>query len=138
MDEYLKEAIEVAKAQAGVREMSGEDITAMVQKLAADLQRIDQGAAAPIVQEPAADPKKSIREASVVCLECGKAFKVMTKKHLATHGLTTAEYKAKWGLPKGASLVAKGLARDRRKKMQEMELWKRRGKKGKGKKAAAG
>jgi hypothetical protein len=29
------------------------------------------------------------------------------------------------------------MARDRRKKMQEMELWKRRGKKGKKKSAAA-
>jgi predicted transcriptional regulator len=130
MDEYLKGALEIAKAQASVRVMTGEEIASLVGKLSADLRGIGEGAAAPEVQEPATDPKKSVREGSVICLECGKSFKVMTKKHLATHGLTPVEYKAKWGLPKGAALVAKSLTRERRKKMQEMELWKRRTQKG--------
>jgi predicted transcriptional regulator len=77
-------------------------------------------------QEPAVDPKKAIREKSVVCLECGKSFKVLTKKHLASHGLTPEEYKEKWGYKKGTSLVAKGLARERRKKMKDMKLWEKR------------
>lgn len=42
------------------------------------------------------------------------------------HGLSTEEYREKWGYKKGASLVAKSLARDRRKKMQEMKLWEKR------------
>ena len=77
-------------------------------------------------QQPAADPKKAIREKSIVCLECGKSFKVITKKHLEKHGLTPEEYKAKWGYKKNQSLVCKALARERRKKMQSMELWKKR------------
>jgi predicted transcriptional regulator len=77
-------------------------------------------------QQPAADVKNSIREKSVVCLECGKQFKILTKRHLAQHGLTPQEYKEKWGYKKSSSLVAKSLARERRKKMKEMELWKRR------------
>ena len=73
------------------------------------------------------DPKRSIGESYVTCLECGKKFKVMTIRHLKTHGLTAREYKAKWGLKKDVSLTAKGLVRMRRKKMQEMRLWERRG-----------
>jgi predicted transcriptional regulator len=77
-------------------------------------------------QEPAVDPKKAIREKSVICLECGKSFKVLTKKHLASHGLTPEEYKEKWGYKKGTSLVAKALARERRRKMKDMKLWEKR------------
>ena len=63
---------------------------------------------------------------TVVCLECGAKFKMLTKRHLALHGLTPAEYKAKWGLKKSSSLACKSLQRMRRKKMQDMQLWSRR------------
>jgi predicted transcriptional regulator len=43
--------------------------------------------------------------------------------------MTPAEYKDKWGYSKGTSLVSKSLARERRKKMQDMKLWERKKKK---------
>ncbi|HWR05104.1 MAG TPA: MucR family transcriptional regulator, partial [Humidesulfovibrio sp.] len=39
------------------------------------------------------------------------------------------EYREKYGYKKGMPLVCKSLQRERRKKMKEMELWKKRGKK---------
>jgi predicted transcriptional regulator len=125
MEDFLKQALEIVKAQASVRNMTEEEIVSMVKKLSANLQGIIAGEAA-VSLEPAIDAKKSIKENSVICLECGKSFKIMTTKHLATHGLTSDEYKAKHGLPKKTKLVAKGLARMRRKKMSEMKLWERR------------
>ncbi len=128
MDDFLKEALEIAKAQASVRTMTEEEILAMVHKLAVNLARIAGESTLADAGEdaPATDPKKAIREKSILCLECGKSFKVLTKRHLASHGLTPAEYKEKWGYPKKTTLVCKGLARDRRKKMGEMKLWERR------------
>jgi predicted transcriptional regulator len=130
MEDALKQALEIVKAQASVRNMTEEEITNMVLKLSQAIQGISAGE--PIAQTEVVldlDPKKAIREKSVTCLECGKTFKVLTKRHLATHELTPVEYKKKWGYKKGASLIAKGLARDRKKKMQEMKLWEKRGKK---------
>jgi len=131
MDDYLKEALDIVKAQASVRNMTEEEIISMVEKLAQGIATIaeegpdaDLGAAKPVM-----DPKKAIREKSIVCLECGKSFKVITKRHLGTHDLTPNEYKDKYGYPKKTSLVCKSLARERRKKMTEMKLWERRGKK---------
>lgn len=129
MDEYLKEALEVVKAQAGVRNMTEEEITSMVRSVADGLRTVEspaEGEQAHAHQEPAVDPKKSIREKSVICLECGKSMKLLSKKHLATHGLTPQQYKEKWGLKKNQSLVAKSLSRQRRQKMQEIQLWKKR------------
>lgn len=135
MDDFVKEALEIVKAQAKVRVMTEAEITSMVGALAKGLRNISGGIsceddeASPVT---AADAKKAIKEKSVTCLECGKAFKIMTKKHLLTHGLTPEEYREKYGYKKGTPLVAKGLARERRKKMTEMKLWEKR--KGAGKK----
>ena len=130
MEEYVQQALDIVKAQASVRNMTEEEITSMVRSLSQQLKGIVDGngdqAEEQKPQEPALDPKKAIREKAVVCLECGKKFKVLSKKHLAQHGLTPEEYKEKWGFKKNQSLVTKELARQRKQKMQEMQLWKRR------------
>jgi predicted transcriptional regulator len=72
------------------------------------------------------DPKKAIREKSIICMETGRTMKVITKRHLAKVGLTPDEYRAKWGYAKDLPLVCKELQRARRKKMQDMRLWERR------------
>jgi len=127
MEDYLKQALEIVKAQASVRNMTEDEITSMVKSLAEKIKDIaDGGTETEEQQQPAVDPKKAIREKSIICLECGKSFKVLTRKHLASHGLTPEEYKEKWGYKKSVSLVAKGLARERRKKMQSMKLWEKR------------
>lgn len=132
MEEYVKEALEIVKAQASVRNMTEEEIASMVKTLAESIKGLadasEEGQQPGGAQQPAVDPKKAIREKSVVCLECGKTFKVLTKRHLANHELTPIEYKQKWGYKKGTALICKSLARDRRKKMQEMKLWTRRDK----------
>ena len=130
MDEYVQEALELVKAQAKVRNMDQNEMASMVKTVSESIKAIaedGEGATgSKTEQEPAVDPKKAIREQSVICLECGKKFKVLTKRHLATHGLTTEEYREKWGFKKKQALVAKSLARQRKQKMQEMQLWKRR------------
>lgn len=129
MEEYVKCALEIVKAQASVRTMTDEEITSMVRRLAAGIRDISgdvgEGEAEQGVDM---DPKKAVKEKSVTCLECGKSFKVITKKHLATHGLTPEEYKAKHGYKKSMPLVCKSLQRDRRKKMKNMRLWEKKGK----------
>jgi len=127
MDDYLKEALEIVKSQASVRNMTEEEITSMVKKVAEGIRAISEGAL--VVEEGAAvvgDPKKAIKEKSVTCLECGKTFKIITKKHLSTHGLTPDEYRAKYAYKKGTPLVSKSLQRERRAKMKDMKLWEKR------------
>ncbi len=135
MDEFMKQALEIGKAQAGVRAMTAEQFSEFVNKLAADLRKVSEGACSCTEDAetvPAVDGKKSIKEKTVTCLECGKSFKMLGKKHLAGHGLTPEEYKEKYGLKKSTALVCRELVRQRRKKMQEMQLWTRKGEKAAG------
>ena len=127
MDDYLKEALEIVKAQARVRNMDEEEIVSMVQKLSEGIRNIY--ANEEVVEDPqiANDlAKKSIKEQSILCLECNKAFKILTKKHLMSHEMTAEAYREKWGLKRNAPLVCKALQRERRKKMKSMKLWEKR------------
>ena len=132
MEEYLQSALEIVKAQASARAMTEDEIISMVRSIANGIAAIDSGQQGSKPEDstaPAMDSKKAIKEASITCLECGKSFKVITKKHLASHGLTPEEYKAKYGYKKSQTLACKSLARERRNKMKDMKLWERRAKK---------
>ena len=128
MDEFLKEALELVKAQASVRVMGEDEMMAMVQKLSRDLRFIDEGevVAETAVEVDPSEAKKAIKEKTISCMECGRAFKIITKKHLALHDLTPIEYREKWGYKRNTPLACKSLQRERRRNMQEMRLWERR------------
>lgn len=128
METYLKEALEIVKAQASVRTMTEEEITTMVKKLSEGIRVIGDNGADASEEGDAVDPKKAIKEKTITCVVCGKPFKLLTKKHLGSHGLTADEYRDRCGYKKGTPLVCKSLQRERRKKMQDMRLWERRGK----------
>ncbi|KHK01839.1 MucR family transcriptional regulator [Desulfovibrio sp. TomC] len=125
MEEHLSLALEIVKAQAKVRNMGGEEIRSLVAKLSATIRSMDLDAAVP--GSTAADAKKAVKERTITCLESGKPFKILTRKHLAKFGLTPDEYRVKWGYAKDMPLVCKALQRERRKKMRELRLWERRG-----------
>jgi predicted transcriptional regulator len=127
-DIFLQEALEIVKAQASVRSMSEEEIVQMVRSLSQTLSGLS-GDISPSDADATAVPKnKGIKNASVTCLECGKNFKLLTKKHLSSHGLTATEYREKWGIKRKTALTCKALQKTRREKMKEMQLWKKKGK----------
>jgi predicted transcriptional regulator len=58
-----------------------------------------QGAPADDITKPTpAQIRKSITPDALISFEDGRPYKTL-KRHLTTHGMTVAEYKAKWGLP---------------------------------------
>jgi predicted transcriptional regulator len=75
------------------------------------------GGSAPALEPaptPAVSVRASVRPDYIVCLEDGKKLK-MLKRHLSTdHGLTPADYRAKWGLSADYPMVAPNYAETRR------------------------
>lgn len=76
------------------------------------LKRMESGAEATPEPAPAMDPKRSIRKNDIVCLECGQAFKMLTK-HLKSHNMTARDYRKKYGFTSRQSLCAKALSDER-------------------------
>lgn len=130
MEEFLKKAVDIVKAQAGVRVMTDEQIISMVRGLSLTLKNVSENDSSfetsSLEQTSQTESRKSIKDRSITCLECGKVCKLLSAKHLASHGVTPEEYREKWGFKKGTPLTCKELTRVRRKKMREMELWKKR------------
>lgn len=67
---------------------------------------------APVVekQKPAVNPKRSVHEEYIICLEDGKRFKSL-KRHIMTHyKLTPDQYREKWELDPTYPMVAPAYA----------------------------
>jgi predicted transcriptional regulator len=67
-------------------------------------------------------PEKSLQKNKVVCLECGQEFKMLSPKHLKSHGLTSREYRVKHGFSLRQPLCAKSLSDKRKKAGKERGL----------------
>ncbi|QQX92701.1 MucR family transcriptional regulator (plasmid) [Gluconobacter sphaericus] len=68
---------------------------------------------APVALVPAVNPKRSVFEDYIICLEDGKKLKLL-KRHLKNaFDLTPDEYRVKWGLPSDYPMTAPGYSRHR-------------------------
>ena len=67
---------------------------------------------APSTLVPAVPIKKSVTPDYIISLEDGRKFKSM-KRYLGLRGMTPAEYREKWGLPRDYPIVAPNYAAQR-------------------------
>ncbi|MHC1726979.1 MAG: MucR family transcriptional regulator [Syntrophobacteraceae bacterium] len=138
MERKLTEiASEIVKAQATVAPMSPDDIALYLERIFRTLQEIQGSEAAGTDPEtnqgvdrramqpeekPALTPETSIQNDKVICLECGSEFRQLTQKHLASHGMSTIEYKKKFGFSMKTPLSARSLTRARSKAAKKRGL----------------
>lgn len=128
-------AADIAQAQASVGQMSSDDIQQILSRTFTTLQKMqkaeeggtfleenktgDLAGQSPSDADSASalklDPRSSIQEDKIICLECGLAAKQLTSNHLKNHDLSPRDYKKKYGFPLKQSLSAKSLARARSK-----------------------
>ena len=117
-------AAAIVEAQSSSKGMSTEEITFALQStfkalldLQADEVKITTDGSLPDGNggAPAISPEKSIQKNKIICLECGQEFRMLSPKHLKSHGLTGREYRSKYGFSLRQPLCAKSLS-ERRKK----------------------
>jgi predicted transcriptional regulator len=114
---------DVVAAQAQSRRMTPEEVAGSIRAVFQTLQELEQHVQEPHELETDAhdalmvlrrQPQKAFQRTKVYCLECGRSFKLLSNRHLATHGLTPRAYKQKWGFPLRTSLSAQTLTARRR------------------------
>lgn len=72
--------------------------------------------------KPAVNPKRSVSDDYIICLEDGKKFKSL-KRHLMTHySLTPEQYREKWELDPSYPMVAPNYAKARSLLAKKMGL----------------
>lgn len=121
--DHIEKAVRIAEAQAHVRSMTADEVCDMVRKLSDGFKRMTDDGDSEHVTKPVVDPKRAIKQKSITCLECGRSFKSISRKHLESHGLTPDEYRAKWGYPRRSPLSCRETAKSRSQRMKDMKLW---------------
>lgn len=72
---------------------------------------------------PAIDPRDSIREDEIICLECGGAYRQITHTHLRReHGLSPQEYRRKHSISAQQPLAARGVTHRRKTQAREQNI----------------
>ena len=116
---------DIVSAQASHTVMSSEDIVESLRRVFRTLQEVQQlGNTIEQDEGVMRDPQSSIQRNQVLCLECGKAFKLLSNRHLALHGLTPRAYKHKHGIRMTQPLSARTLSARRRKLAKELGMGK--------------
>ncbi len=117
-------AADIIQAQGSAKDMSIEEMQEALQKTFETLQGLQKLEAGEEVEEkpsvsPQITPQKSILKNKIICLECGEEFKMLSPKHLRSHGLTGREYRVKYGFSLRQPLCAKALSEKRKKSGKE-------------------
>jgi predicted transcriptional regulator len=111
MDNQIKSlTAQIVSAHVANNDVAAPQLPAFIRGVYDALATIGKAAVEPVRAEPAVTVKKSVFADHIVCLDCGKSFK-MLKRHLSTdHQMTPGEYRAKWRLPSSYSMVAANYA----------------------------
>ncbi len=113
-EEMISFTSHVVSAYVSNNAVATSDLPGLIETVYGSLNRAGTPAEPEAEQKPAVSVKKSITNAAITCLECGKGQK-MLKRHLMTaHGMTPDEYRAKWNLPYDYPMVAPDYAEKRR------------------------
>ena len=128
---------DIVAAHVSNNSVSVDEVPALISNVYGALAGLGNAPAAEVKLEPAVSVRSSVKADHIVCLEDGKKMK-MLKRHLMTdHGLTPAEYRARWGLPADYPMVAPDYAEKRRMLAKEIGLGRKPGQRRGRKKQAA-
>jgi predicted transcriptional regulator len=118
---------DVVAAYVSNNPVQAADLPALIADVHNALGRVGGGTVAPQEKpKPAVNPKKSVHNDYIICLEDGKKFKSL-KRHLMTHyNLTPEQYREKWGLDANYPMVAPNYAAARSALAKKMGLGRKR------------
>ncbi|RYM13773.1 MucR family transcriptional regulator [Sphingobium cupriresistens] len=124
--DYTSLTVQLLSAYVANNIVASEDLAALIQSTRAAL--IAETAPEPVEtveHVPAVSVRKSIASREhILSLIDGRPYKTL-KRHLATHGLTPAEYRERYGLPATYPMVAQAYSEQRRAVAQKLGLGQR-------------
>ena len=104
-ENYTALTAEIVSAYVANNSVQAENLPVLIESLHAAIALLG----APPVAEarrPAVNPKRSVHDDYIVCLEDGKKFTSIKRHLMAHHGLTPEEYRVKWSLPRDYPMSA--------------------------------
>lgn len=120
---------DVVSAYVSNNSVPAAELPNLIAEVHSALGRVGASAPEPVSVEkakPAVNPKRSVHDDYIICLEDGKKFKSL-KRHIMTHyGLTPEQYREKWSLDANYPMVAPNYAAARSQLAKKMGLGRKR------------
>ncbi len=116
MSELLQMAKDLVEAQATSRSMSTEEMVSSLSEMYKALQKLSQGEEAGEQQEetPVVSRKKAFGRDKVYCMICGEGMKTLARHLRTKHGMTPADYRRKFDIPRSQPLASRTYSETRR------------------------
>lgn len=111
----LDHVADIVSAHIGNNSIAANDLPGLIQSVYASLAALGQ-TPQPLEEKltPAVSVRASVKPYAITCLDCGAKLKLL-KRHLgADHGLTPADYRARWNLPADYPMAAPEYAAKRK------------------------
>ena len=104
-DRLTQQTVDVVSAYVANNNVRTEDLANLINTVRAALSNSGATPAAPEKPQAPMSWKKAIKPDGIISFEDGKSYKSL-KRHLTTRGMTPAQYREKWGLPKDFPMVS--------------------------------
>lgn len=113
---------QIVAAHVGNNRVEPDQLPTLIREVYRALVSAGEPVAPPQTREPAVPVKRSVFDDHIVCLECGKSFRVL-KRHLERdHQLSVDQYRERYSLPRDYPLVAPEYAETRSRLAKEIGL----------------
>ncbi|WP_316348027.1 MucR family transcriptional regulator [Desulfuromonas acetoxidans] len=126
MSKLLEMAVEIVSAHASTTTMSKEDLVAELAEIHTALKAMENGEQVAEQQgqeqQPAVSMKKAFGKDKVYCMICGKGMTTLGRHLRMVHGITPAEYRKQFDIPRTQPLAAKAYSEQRKKMAIERGL----------------
>ena len=119
MATLLEMAVEIVAAHASTTNMSKEELIAEIASVYQALAALEKGEA--VASEapasggaPAISKERDNGKDKIICVNCGKGMKTLTRHLKTAHDLKPGQYRKQFGIPSSQSLAAKNYSESRR------------------------
>lgn len=121
---------QIVSAYAGNATLSPAELTDTIASVSRALAQLSSANIEPEKKElvPAVPVKKSVTPDFIICLEDGKKLRMLKRHLMSTYGMTPADYRTKWNLPRDYPMVAPNYAATRSQLAKKIGLGKSTGK----------
>lgn len=120
----LKHTTEIVSGYLAQNRLSPQDLPEFIRQVHGVLSDIKDGGAiaAPSKPVPAVDPKKSVHNDYIICLEDGIKMKSLKRYLAKKYNMTPEQYREKWGLPRDYPMVCRSYSKMRSEMAKKIRL----------------
>jgi predicted transcriptional regulator len=126
MGNIMEMAADIIAAHASTTPMTKEELIAELTEVYSALSALEKGVTLETEETteetPAVSRKKAFGKDKIYCMICGKGFKTLSRHLKTAHGMSAAEYRKQFDIPRTQPLAAKNYSESRRQMAIDRDL----------------